>query len=132
MKTIDFYLNHGHAARRRAMYISVGIGALVGGIAESLGATLEQSTAACVVAAAAMETLAIVRYAMPDRKAERATAALPIQRGRLIQAGIMLFAILVVLAVRVPGRVMAALEQQLRDASADPTLPPNGEELRRR
>ena len=111
MNKIDFYLNHAHAARRRTMYLSVGVGALCGGIAESLGASLADSTVACVAATVIMELLGIARYVMPDRKDERAIAALPIRRSRLIQAGIMLLAILVVMAVRFPERVMAAFEQ---------------------
>jgi hypothetical protein len=120
MNNFEFYLDHDHRERRRIMYISVAVGAIVGGIAELLKIPMNFAVLASFVAVGLVETGFAYFYRIPSAKPQRAIQSMPLRREFI--TGAVASAFLTFAAwLRIPQVEARSIESKIERASNNPT-----------
>jgi hypothetical protein len=126
---LDFYLNFDHAARRRVMFLAVGIGIVVGGAGQLMGLSLRLAVIASISAISIVEITGALKYSRPDRRRQRLIVKSPIRPH--VMAGVFATVVMVVAAFLLYPRTEAqAFERNLYEAASDPGSQRNNQNAR--
>src|SRR4051812_14925564 len=120
MSNLDSYLATAGPARRQTMFVSTGVGASVGALAQGLGVPSTAAVVLCVAATCLVEVVSALFYTAPaseePREFAQARKGYRVRRRDLLRAGLSTAALLILSALRVPRVTAASLEHKLLEA----------------